>query len=183
MASMAIDPDTLAIVHYPAPILRRKTEPIQTIDEEVKAVAARMIELMYEAEGVGLAAPQVGLPWRLFVTMPPEEERDPEPSGEGVVFINPGIRIDNKEMDVVEEGCLSLPEIRTDIRRPIGVTITALNLNGDSFTQSRDDFMARVWQHELDHLNGMLIIDRMTPMARITLRKAIKELEAAGDEG
>lgn len=183
MALMAIDLDMLTIVHYPAPILRRKTSPVQSIDEEVQAVAARMIELMYEAEGVGLAAPQVGLPWRMFVTMPPEEERDQEQPREGRVFINPEIRIDNMEMDVVEEGCLSLPEIRTEIRRPISVTIKALDLKGDSFSLSRDDFMARIWQHELDHLNGVLIIDRMSPMARISLRKAIKELEAAGAEG
>ena len=176
---MEVDPAKLTVVLYPDPALRCRTKPVESVDETVRAVAQRMIELMYEEEGVGLAAPQVGLPWRMFVTMPPEAMRENEPPDTGRVYINPEIRVEEQEMDVLEEGCLSLPGIRTDIRRSISVTITARNLNNELFTESRNDFMARVWQHELDHLNGVLIIDKMTPMARIALRKAIKELETA----
>lgn len=176
---MDVDPADLRIVHYPDPTLKRKAHPIETIDRTVRDVAARMIELMYEAEGVGLAAPQVGLSWRMFVTRPPEDERDQWPPEAGIVFINPTLQITTRELDVQEEGCLSLPNIRVDVRRPVSVTISATDLDGKVFTGSRDDFVARVWQHEFDHLNGVLIIDRMSPMDRIARRKDIKELERA----
>jgi len=176
---MGIDPAQLHILRYPDPALRRKAAPIDTVDEAVRAVARRMIELMHEAEGVGLAAPQVGVPWRLFVTQPPEDVRDHEPFGPGRVYINPALDIVSKELEVREEGCLSLPNIRVDVRRPSAVTITAQDLEGRTFSETRDDLMARVWQHEFDHLNGVLIIDRMSPMDRIARRKDIRDLERA----
>jgi peptide deformylase len=176
---MGIDPAQLSILRYPDPMLRRKAAPIETVDEAVRTVVRRMIELMYDAEGVGLAAPQVGVPWRLFVTLPPEADREREPLGSARVYINPGLEIVSKELEVHEEGCLSLPNIHVDIRRPVAVTITAQDLEGRTFSETRDDFMARVWQHEFDHLNGVLIIDRMSPMDRIARRKDIKDLERA----
>ena len=169
---MTIDVSRLEILQYPEPRLRGMAEPVNGIDETVRAVAARMIELMKEAEGAGLAAPQVGLPWRIFVT----RSRDDHPD---CVYINPRIGGLDGDVDVQSEGCLSLPGVSLDIRRSIRATVTALDLGGREFTLMDNDTLSRVWQHENDHLDGILIIDKMTPMDRLANRKLLKELEAA----
>ena len=174
---MDIEPANLEIIVYPDPILKKKAKPIEAFDEQLEQIAIRMIDLMYEADGLGLAAPQVGLALRMFVTRPPEDDPNAQTPGAGCVYINPTIKVETQEANVHEEGCLSLPGIRVDIRRPIEVTLSALDVGGEPFTQTRDDFMARVWQHEFDHLNGILIIDKMNPMDRLAKRKEIKELE------
>jgi len=171
---MAVKVQSLRIVSYPDPVLREETRPIETIDEEVRSVAERMIELMHEYRGVGLAAPQVGLSWRLFVANPTGEE------GNDRVFINPEIREPDETQEAEEEGCLSIPGVRVQVRRPNAVTVDALDLEGNPFSDSGDGMPARVWQHELDHLNGTLIIDWMSPMDRLANRKALKELEGKG---
>jgi peptide deformylase len=169
---VSIDPSQLRIVHYPDPVLRRRAEAIAEVDDTVRAVAARMIELMHEAEGVGLAAPQVGLPWRLFVCRG-ESEEDPEQ-----VYVNPELQMERGELVAHEEGCLSLPGITAEIRRPGAVAITARTLDGEPVTRRQEGFLARVWQHEIDHLDGVLIIDRMSKLDRLATRKALKQLEA-----
>jgi len=171
---MPVDPAELRIVHYPDPVLRRKASPVAEITAEVRAVAARMGELMREAGGVGLAAPQVGLNWRLFVTAPDRDHRD----GEARAYINPVLHASGPA-DEDEEGCLSLPDIHVDVLRPSSVTMTATTLDGRQITVTETGFMARVWQHENDHLNGTLIIDRMTPMQRLATRRMLKDLELA----
>ncbi|MHC4968210.1 MAG: peptide deformylase [Planctomycetota bacterium] len=168
---MSVDAAQLQILHYPAAVLRAVAEPIDTIDETVAAVAARMLDLMHEADGAGLAAPQVGLSQRLFVT----KAADRRP---GLVYINPRLSELDPEIAVREEGCLSLPAITAEVRRPASATMTALDLEGREFTLRDDGLLARVWQHEVDHLNGVLIIDKMTPMDRITNRRPLKDLEA-----
>lgn len=173
---MRVDPSSLRILSYPAAELRRKARPVEEVDQWVRDVAGRMLELMREAEGIGLAAPQVGLPLRLFVV-------DVETAGTThPVYINP--RLHDQEGDLVprEEGCLSLPGIRVQIRRPPVVSVTAQDLAGRTFVARADGLLARVWQHEYDHLEGTLILDRMTPMDRIATRRAIKELVAMGEE-
>jgi peptide deformylase len=169
---MTVDVAELRILHYPAAPLRVAAEPIATIDETVAAVAARMLELMHEADGAGLAAPQVGLSWRMFVTK--ADDRRPD-----LVYVNPALAELDPEAGVREEGCLSLPGITAEVRRPASATMTALDLQGSEFTLRDDGLLARVWQHEVDHLNGVLIIDKMTPMDRIANRKPLKELESA----
>jgi len=171
---MSIEVSKLHIIRYPDPALKKNAEPIDSIDDTVRAVANRMIELMYEAEGVGLAAPQVGLSWRLFVMAGNEEADRPD-----MVFINPKLTVTSHELAVREEGCLSIPGVSVEVRRPSGVEIAAQNMEGESFTMRDDDYLARVWQHETDHLNGVLIIDRMSPMDRLATRKTLKELRAA----
>jgi len=172
---MAADIDKLRIVHYPDPVLRLKTPPLEEVTDEVRAVAARMLDLMHDAPGVGLAAPQVGLPWRLFVANAhPEHLRS-----EDRVFINPTLRDASRELEDYEEGCLSLPHILAEVRRPRQITIDALDMHGHPFTMTADDLWARVWQHEYDHLDGVLIIDRMTPIDRTANRRALRELEQA----
>ncbi len=167
-----MDPSQLKVVNYPEAVLRQRAEPVESVDEQVRLVAKRMIELMHEHRGVGLAAPQVGLSLRMFVCCPTGEPEDEQ------VFINPMISEPTKEMAWLEEGCLSLPEIRGEINRPVGVTIEALDEFGEKFVMQSDDFPARVWQHEFDHLEGILIIDKMKMVDRMANRRMIKELEA-----
>lgn len=167
---MAVNVDLLSILHYPEPVLRQKARRIERVDDEVRAVADRMIALMREVDGAGLAAPQVGLAWRLFVTAG-REEGPPDR-----VFINPEMTIVKNELVVREEGCLSVPGLHVNIRRPIAMQIAALDREGNEFTLQDDDFDARVWQHEFDHLEGVLIIDRMSPMDRLASRKLLKEM-------
>jgi peptide deformylase len=173
----------LRIVKYPDPALRRRAAPVKEITPDVRDVALRMIELMREAEGIGLAAPQVGLPWRLFVThVPPAEDRSPESNpvtatASPRIYINPVLSSPVGPPDPFDEGCLSLPDITGDVLRPPVITITAQDLEGREFSQTGAGLLARCWQHELDHLDGVLIIDRMTQMSRLKNRSALRDLE------
>lgn len=169
---MDVDPAKLAIVHYPDPVLRQAAEPVPAVDETVRAVAQRMLELMREAPGVGLAAPQVGLPWRMFVANPTGEPEDDR------VFINPTLHDPGTHSAAREEGCLSLPRVFGEITRPTAIAITATDEHGESFTLTSDELPARVWQHEYDHLDGVLILDRMRPIDKMANRRILKELEA-----
>lgn len=173
MFFMSVDPNTLALVLYPDPILKKKAEEIDPADANVQAVAKKMVEIMLLQNGVGLAAPQVGLPWRLFVTLDPENE------GNGVAWLNPKLEVCNDEHETDEEGCLSLPEIRGGIRRPVGIRISGFGLDGKPSTAESDAFIARVWQHENDHLDGVLIIEKMSTMDRLVNRRLIRDLERA----
>jgi len=179
---MALDPDELKLIHFPAPVLRERSRPVPDVTDEVRAVAQRMIEIMHQAEGIGLAAPQVGLAWRLFVASVPEgddrsaDSNPPTASPEPVVFINPSLVSPRSQLEILEEGCLSLPGIRGDVARPGEVTIRATDLQGREFTRHGAGLLARCWQHELDHLDGVLIIDKFTQMSRLRNRAALKEL-------
>ena len=172
---MAIDVARLEIVQYPDPALRTVARPVETIDDTVRAVATRMFAVMLDADGAGLAAPQVGLPWRMFVTRGDDDHPDR-------VLVNPELIDLGGETAVVPEGCLSLPGVTVDIRRLMNATLTCLDLDGRTVTLTATDLRARIWQHEMDHLNGVLIIDRMTPMDRIATRKLLKELEVASGQ-
>lgn len=183
---MPVDPSRLQIVSYPAPVLRQKAIPVPEVTDEVRAVARRMIELMRQAEGIGLAAPQVGLPWRMFVVHVPEGD-DRSASGDPIsataaptVYINPVLTGLIGKLIPHEEGCLSLPDVRGEVLRPEVATIRAMGTDGREFTQHGAGLLARCWQHENDHLDGVLIIDRMTPLSRMSNKAAIRELEAAG---
>ena len=180
---VAIDPSRLRIVLYPDPVLRGRSRDIAAVTDEVRAVAERMIVLMFEAEGIGLASPQVGVPWRMFVChVPKSDERslgsDPAEATEGPeVYINPVISQPRGELVSYEEGCLSLPDIRGDVLRPETVTITAMGLNGERFSKTGTGLLARCWQHEVDHLDGVLIIDRMSQISRLKNRSAVRRME------
>ena len=172
-----VSQETLQIVRYPHPLLARRAEPVADIDEGIRQLAARMIESMYAAEGVGLAAPQVGRGIRLFVADPRESD-SPDPT----VFVNPVLEISG-DLVPFEEGCLSIPDVRVTVRRPQSARITATDLDGASFTLESDDFPARVWQHEFDHLEGVLIVDRMSPRDRLAHRRTLKEMRAEFEAG
>ncbi len=182
--SMPVDPASLSIVLYPDPILRRRAAPIAEIDHEVRAVARRMIELMDEEEGIGLAAPQVGLSWRMFVTRVPEvdidelgDEEIDRSSIEPVVYINPTLSNPIGAPTPMREGCLSIPNIRGEVLRPPTITVHATDLEGNEFTRTVSGLAARCVQHEYDHLEGILILDRFTQMARLRNRSLIRALE------
>lgn len=169
MKPSEVDPAKLRIILYPDPRLRVRCRPVEQFDGQLAAVAARMIELMHAAEGVGLAAPQVGLPWRLFVCQP---DKDHPPS----VFVNPLLE-HSAETITSPEGCLSIPEVTVEMIRAARCELTARDLNGREVRASCDGLAARVWQHETDHLNGRLIIDRMSEAEKIANRKKLRELE------
>lgn len=169
---MAVNANKLKIVNYPHEVLRQKAQPIDAVTDEIRDVANRMLALMHDAPGVGLAAPQVALPWRMFVANSTGDPQDDQ------VFINPVLSSPSREIEDYEEGCLSLPHIKAEIRRPKAITITAVNLDGESFTLTSDELPARIWQHETDHLDGVLILDRMTADDRRANRRLIKELES-----
>ncbi len=177
------DPANLRIAYYPEPSLKMKARPIETINGHVREVAGRMIELMFEAEGIGLAAPQVGLPWRMFVAHVPEDDsrsavdEPPSASHQPQVFINPELFDLCGEMVPLEEGCLSLPDIRGEIVRPHHASIRAVDESGGPITLHAQALLARCWQHEIDHLDGVLIIDRMTQLSRLKVRSAVRALE------
>ena len=169
-SEMSVDVEQLQLVYYPHPVLRKKAKAIEAVTDEVRRVAHRMIQIMRDAPGVGLAAPQVGLDWRLFVARPPESDRDE-------VFINPVLTRPSSDLCDYEEGCLSLPNITASIRRPRAITIEALDLQGQPFRKTDDEFPARIWQHEFDHLEGVLILDRMTEIDQMANKRAIRDLE------
>jgi peptide deformylase len=167
-----IDIDKLAVIHYPDPRLRKKAEPVAIFDDELAQVAERMKQLMKLEKGVGLAAPQVGLGMRMFVM---------NPSGEAdgaKVIVNPQLsQFEGSAED--EEGCLSIPEVRVQIRRPAQCVLRARTITGETYETPLSDFEARIVQHETDHLNGVLILDKMGPADRIKVKRTIRALEEA----
>lgn len=157
---------------YPDPVLRRKARPIREITDEVCRRAAEMLELMYEDDGVGLAGPQVA--WSgCVVTIDTSGEREGER-----IFINPKIVDKRGEMEGME-GCLSLPGLHAKVIRAERVAVVTYDLEGHKLEMEVEGLAARAWQHELDHLQGILFIDRISPAERLALRHRLKDFEQA----
>lgn len=154
----------MEIITYPHPTLRHKSKPIKRVDAELREIVREMFALMYAANGVGLAANQVDLPIRLFVA---NLEADPE-KGEEMVFINPVVSMP-KGTEENEEGCLSLPSLYGAVVRPKKVRVNAYNLQGEEINTDIDGLFSRVVQHETDHLDGVLFIDRMTDSGKVEI--------------
>ena len=162
------------IVIYGDPILRRQTAPVEQITAETRELVDDMIDTMYEAEGIGLAAPQVGEPVAVcIVNMGLIHDDDSDPRA----YINPEILAEEGTC-TMEEGCLSIPDIREDVTRPEAVTVRYQDLEGQVHEERVDGLLARVLQHEIDHLNGVLFIDRISPIKRKLLSKKLKRLAA-----
>lgn len=161
----------LEIIHFPDPRLKRVAEVVRAFDDELAALAKRMLELMRKQKGVGLAGPQVGMSVRMFVMNP---TGDP---GDDAIYVNPEIH-DTDGVRESEEGCLSIPEVRVTVRRAARCRLVAQDLQGRKVEREGKDLIARIWQHETDHLNGVLILDRMGPGDRIATKAALRELEA-----
>lgn len=154
-------------------ILKKKAEEVFIIDERVKKIVDEMLKLMYDSSGIGLAANQVGIPERIFVAdaeYPSTKKRNP------VVFINPRIT-DRKGSWTCEEGCLSVPGVYLSVKRPKAVTVTAKNREGREFSLRADGMLARVIQHENDHLDGILMTDRASRWERFKKRALLKKLK------
>lgn len=164
----------MRVVHYPHPALRWKSKPVVEINAELRAIVARMFELMYENKGIGLAANQVALPIRVFVA---NITGDASAKEEEHVFINPEI-LHRKGTDEGEEGCLSLPELYGPVKRAEEIVVDAFDLDGQQFEMTLNELPARVVQHEMDHLDGVLFTDRMSDAARRELEPRIADFEA-----
>jgi len=163
---------TLNIIRYPHPTLRYRSKTIQRVDAELKSLVAEMFELMYEHNGVGLAANQVDLPLRVFVANPTGKRGE----GEEIVCINPELNLP-KGNESDREGCLSLPEIFGEVKRAAKVKLSAYDLSGNLIQRDLDGFLARIVQHEIDHLNGVYFFDRMSEHDRKELETPLKSLE------
>ena len=148
-------------------LLRQKSEPVEEVTPEIKALAEEMFKTMIELQGVGLAAPQVGILKRMFVLIADDDVRR--------VFINPQIIATSTELSEYEEGCLSIPKVYEKIRRPVKVTVQALNENGKPFTLEADGLLARIIQHEYDHLEGILYIDKGDPFFKFKTEENFKK--------
>lgn len=162
----------MKIIQYPHPTLRHKSKVITRVDRKLKTIVAEMFELMYEAHGLGLAANQVDLPLRLFVI---NLASDPD-QGEERVFINPVIS-QPKGVSEAEEGCLSINGVNARVTRPAQIHISAYDLTGKPIEETVDGLMARAVQHETDHLNGVLFIDRVAETIRRGIAQDLAEFE------
>ncbi|MGA2796372.1 MAG: peptide deformylase [Thermoguttaceae bacterium] len=163
----------MRIIHYPHPALRHKSKPLRKIDADFKNIVRKMFDLMYEHKGVGLAANQVELPYRFFII---NLEGDPA-KAEEFVFINPVI---SRRRGTVEgeEGCLSFPEIYAPVKRSEKIVISAYNLAGEEVSYELNGMFGRAVQHEYDHLDGILFIDRLSEAALMSIKDALSDLES-----
>ena len=158
----------LELVEFPHPALLRRARPLVRIDDAIHDAVEQMFDIMYQAGGIGLAANQVGLPYRMFIV---NLEARPD-TGEELVFINPATSRPRGNA-VQEEGCLSLPGLRMDVRRPERIVVTAWSLEGEPFEADLDGMLARVVQHEFDHLEGRLFTDRLPDAAAIEAHRSL----------
>lgn len=162
------------VLVYPDPILRRGGTPITRFDAELRSLAERMFEAMYVEGGVGLAAPQVGIEQKLLVLNPAGNKDDR--SGERVLC-NPRL-LRKKGREFGEEGCLSFPGIQAEVERWIDITVVYQDLDGKEQTLSCSGWLARIVQHEMDHLDGVFFVDRLTASDKLRVKPALQELEA-----
>jgi len=167
--------EALRIVHYPDPVLRRQAEPVREADTFLRELAERMNELMAEAAGIGLAANQLGVAERLLIVNLTGEE------GRYEGFINPVI-VSRSGTAREEEGCLSVPGLVGKVRRAERVVVEATRLDGERVRMEAEGLAARCWQHELDHLDGMLFIDKLGAARRMTIRPRLRALKKRFDE-
>jgi peptide deformylase len=164
------------IVKYPDPILQKPTEPVTEFNEELRALVDDMFESMYAAHGIGLAAPQVGISQRITV-IDLSFQKNPE---EKIVLINPEI-IHKQGKQNEEEGCLSLPEIREKVSRAEKVRVRAQDVQGEWFEIDGEELLARAFQHEIDHLDGILFIFRVSALKRDLLLRKIRKMQKNGE--
>src|SRR5215469_15373613 len=164
------------IVKYPDPILSKRGEPVTVFDDKLKTLVEEMFESMYAAQGIGLAAPQIGISRRLTV-IDVSFKKDPEGK---IVLINPEI-VDREGKQYEEEGCLSLPEIREKVRRAAKVKVRAQDVEGNWFESEGEELLARAFQHEIDHLDGILFIDHLSRLKRDLVKSKIRKMQKNGE--
>ncbi len=159
----------LPILEFPDPRLRTVAQPVATVDDRIRSLIDDMFETMYDAPGIGLAASQVDVHERVIVIDISEERDDPR------VFINPEFEVIDPDLGDYDEGCLSVPGFFETIHRPKKITVTALDRDGQSFTEELDGLMAICLQHEIDHLEGKLFVDYISPLKRQRIRGKLEK--------
>lgn len=171
--------EPLPVRYYGDPVLRERAREVESIDGEVRRLVWQMYESLKEKEGIGLAANQVGALQRvIFVRDAIEnEERKIVSWDRPRVVINPVLTLPTEEVEVQGEGCLSVPKLYLDIERPIGITLQGMNLQGQQITKTLYGFAARQYMHEVDHLNGVLFMDRLPKKERMKLKDRLKQLQ------
>jgi peptide deformylase len=150
------------LIILPDPVLRQLSKPIERVDSDLQRLADDMLETMYDAPGIGLAAIQIGVPRRMLVIDIAREGEEKQPQ----VFINPEVVKSSDERSVYEEGCLSIPDYYAEVERPAVVSVKYLDRNGKEQTVEADGLLATCLQHEIDHLNGVLFIDYISRLKR-----------------
>ncbi len=161
------------ILIHPDPRLKKVCDPVPAVDAKIRKLADDMLETMYDAPGVGLAGPQIGVMKRIFVIDCADKDETPDP----MVLINPEITWTSGETSVYEEGCLSIPDIYEEITRPEKVRMKFLDVNGKEQEEEFDALYATATQHELDHLNGKLFIDYLSKVKRSMITSKMKKLK------
>jgi peptide deformylase len=164
------------VVKWPDPVLAKRGEPVTVFDEELKTLVEEMFESMYAAQGVGLAAPQIALSKRIAV-VDVSFQKNPE---DKLALINPEIIV-SEGKQVEDEGCLSLPEIREKVSRAAKVKVRAQNVSGEWFEVEGEELLSRALQHEIDHLDGVLFIDRLSRLKRELVIRKIKRMQKNGE--
>ena len=164
------------IVKYPDPVLAKRGETVTAFDDKLKTLVEEMFESMYIAQGIGLAAPQIGLSQRITV-IDVSFKKNPD---DKIALINPEI-ITREGEQYEEEGCLSLPEIREKVKRAAKVKVRAQNIEGEWFEIEGEELLSRAFQHEIDHLDGVLFIDRLSRLKKDLLVRRIKKLIKNGE--
>jgi peptide deformylase len=166
----------LPILRYGAPQLREVSKPVDAFARDLQEIAKNMIETMYSSPGIGLAAPQIGINIRLVtidLTVGEEE-------GERIIICNPEI-VSAEGEQKSDEGCLSIPDFSDEVARPFKMSIRGQNLHGEEIKYESEGLLARCFSHEIDHLNGILFIDHLSPLKRSLIRNKIKKLAKAGE--
>jgi len=164
----------MEVLLYPHPILRRGGQPITEFGADLAELADRMIETMYEAGGVGLAAPQVGVEQKILVLNPSgsKDDRDGE-----MVLCNPKI-VKKKKWEFGDEGCLSFPGIQAEVERSLQITVEYQDVQGQEHLLECDGWLARIVQHEVDHVEGILFVDRLTTTEKMRVKPQVLKLES-----
>jgi peptide deformylase len=167
------------LVILPDPRLRLVSEPVKAVTDEIRGLAEDMLETMYDAPGVGLAAIQIGVPKRVVTIDVSKDENDRQP----IVLINPEVTWASEEKRVYEEGCLSIPEYYEEVERPDRIRFRYMNLKGETVEQEGEGLLATCVQHEIDHLNGILFIDHISRLKRErTIKKFTKQAKQKAAE-
>ena len=164
------------IIKYGRPELVRKSDPVESFDDRLKQLAQDMFETLYEASGVGLAAPQLAFNIRLAVVDLTSGRED----GNQIVLVNPEI-VEREGSQVGEEGCLSIPGFTANLERPNRIRLKAQGLDGEPFEMEAEEFLARVICHEIDHLDGILYIDHISALKREMVKRKIRKMVKAGE--
>ncbi|GAB4180983.1 MAG: peptide deformylase [Calditrichia bacterium] len=163
----------LKIITYGHPTLRKIAEPVKEITDDIIKLADDMIDTMQVADGIGLAAPQVNKSIRMIVIGMDLIDEDLEPRA----FINPEIIESSSDTEIMEEGCLSIPGIREDVERPVSIKVKFRNLDGAEEVMEADGLLARVFMHEIDHLNGVMFVDKISPIKKKLVSSKLHELQ------